>query len=820
MRRSIWLFLGALGLLWSGCSDDTGTYTPLTGGKITGQGVGEECADNKLCRAGLVCTDDICELSGAGVAGDACAASGECADGLYCSVPDGKCAEAGSVAAGGACSAEADCAYGLSCGARGFGGVCGASGAGDLGAACMTAADCLGGLGCGPQGKCASGPAALPTPFAGVDCEASRMDSGPARVYFEVPEDPAAVTEFYRLPYPNDIRLREGRPDLRGHATPGPGVVGFDVVKTYIDAIQAGQTGFGLNHATFLRASADLDFGTLNANGDTPTLYMMDITPTSPGYNTRPVLSWQAISGSGSNGRYICQNWVAVRPVWGRPLAPRTTYAVVLTTAVKAGDMNLTQDEDFKAMVAGSAPSAPHLKRAWDAYAPLRAWMADKQVDPASIAGAAVFTTGDPWALLRELPGVVGAQAPAASELVRCDADVASPCDDGLAGEAKRRGCFAAAQGFDEVQGKLALPIVQDGEAPYLEAGGDVKVVGGKPAIARTEQVCAAMTVPKEEPPAEGWPVLIYAHGTGGSYRSHVDDVAALVSKLDGAAGATTGMITIGWDQVQHATRRGDSTLEPEPLVFNYANPAAARGNFIQGAADIHAVVAYAASLEIPAARSPTGRAIKADPSKIWLMGHSQGGTTAPLAAPFNPQIKGVVLSGAGGGLTLALLGKTAPVASKQGLQLALQDPDVGEGHPVLSLIQGYFEAVDPVNYGQFMGAAQIEGVTTPKHVLHIYGVGDTYTPPSGMKALARAMRAAYLNPILDMFEGGGVALVDNTVKSNTSVGGARYTVAGKQYAPQGYDGHFVIFRDAAARADLVRFLTTALLDDAPTLGQ
>jgi dienelactone hydrolase/acid stress-induced BolA-like protein IbaG/YrbA len=637
-------------------------------------------------------------------------------------------------------------------------------------------------------------------------------------VYFEVPEDPAAVTEFYRLPYPNDIRLRDGKPDLRGHVTPGPGALGFDIVKTYIDAVQAGQTGFGLNHATYLRTSATLDFDTLNANGEDATLYMVNLTPGSPDYNKRPVISWQAVGGTGSNGRYICQNWVAVRPVWGRPLLPQTTYAVVMTSGIKTEDgAAVGQDEHFKLMIAASAPTAPHLKRAWDAYAPLRAWMADKQIAADSIAGAAVFTTGDPWAALRTLPQIVAAAPPAASELVRCDADVTSPCDDGLEGEAHTRGCFGAQAGFDEVQGKLELPIVQRGQAPYLTEGGDV---AQPPRVERREQVCMAMTVPKGEAPGAGWPVLVYAHGTGGNYRSHVGDVAGQVSAMMGADGASVGMITIGWDQVQHATRRGDSVLSPEPLVFNYGNPAGARGNFIQGAADLHAVVEYVAGLEIPAERSPTGRAIKADPSKIWIMGHSQGGTTAPLAAPFNAKVKGVVLSGAGGGLTLALLNKTSPVSSKQGLQIALQDPDVGEWHPVLSLIQGYFEAVDPINYAYHLGSTRIDGQTYPGHVFHIYGVGDTYTPPVGMKALARAMRAAYLNPILEMFDGGGVALVDGKIKLNASAGGTRYTVAGRQYAAQGYDGHFVTFRNAQAKADLVRFLVTGLLGDGPQLGE
>ena len=56
----------------------------------------------------------------------------------------------------------------------------------------------------------------------------------------------------------------------------------------------------------------------------------------------------------------------------------------------------------------------------------------------------------------------------------------------------------------------------------YVDWGSD-----GKPAPVRTESLRVAITVPEGPMPAGGWPVVLYAHGTGGSYLSFVSDGTA-----------------------------------------------------------------------------------------------------------------------------------------------------------------------------------------------------------------------------------------------------------------------------------------------------
>ena len=64
-------------------------------------------------------------------------------------------------------------------------------------------------------------------PFA--NCERSYAENGDFRVYFEKPPEAIFIDdpdlgedfEFYRLPFPNDMRVNDGEISLKGHFEPG-----------------------------------------------------------------------------------------------------------------------------------------------------------------------------------------------------------------------------------------------------------------------------------------------------------------------------------------------------------------------------------------------------------------------------------------------------------------------------------------------------------------------------------------------------------------------------------------------------------------------
>src|SRR5690349_17587973 len=148
-------------------------------------------------------------------------------------------------------------------------------------------------------------------------------------------------------------------------------------------------------------------------------------------------------------------------------------------------------------------------------------------------------------------------------------------------------------------------------------------------------------------------------------------------------------MATLGYDGVLHGPRRGASTRPATELVYNFFNPEAARGNSLQGAADLFAL---ARAIEgFPSTLIP---GVALDPGKLALYGHSQGGNAAANAAGFEPLYGATVLSGTGGTLVFTLLKKTQPTNIAGLIPLVLNEK-VDETNPVINLLQMYFDRAD-----------------------------------------------------------------------------------------------------------------------------
>ncbi|MFK7992335.1 MAG: hypothetical protein AB8I08_40315, partial [Sandaracinaceae bacterium] len=508
------LVAASLGLVLGGCSCDFFDSGDMDGGPMAMGGVGAPCVDTNECRAGLVCgMDAVCEPAGTGMEGSVCTLTGDCGENLYC---DGsrQCAMAGEAAEGESCETIADCEAGLLCALSGFGFACRPAGDGDLGADCVVDGDCLAGLSClslEGTASCQSGPildqdggtGTLPPrlpPWTGVTC--AEEDEGPARAYFEVPrfEEDA---DFYRLPFPNDVRRTDVGLDLRGHPTPGT-ALDIDVFGRHLDAAAEDLDGFATNPVVYFRFSRGFDFDSANAE----RVWLVDITPDSPDFGRNIARSW--FSTSGRLTRYICPNWLAMRRGHGAPLRPGTTYAAFLTDGIEvaeAGAGVFARDAEFEAVMGSNRPSDEAVGRAWDIYAPLREWLAmPESPAPSSVINAAVFTTQTASAApARIRQAVRAADAPTISDLTLCEEGVTSPCDDGGA-----RACGAANDDFHELHARITLPQFQQGTPPYLEpeAGGGMSLDGsGVPVVQRSESVCMVVTIPKDTPaPAEGFP--------------------------------------------------------------------------------------------------------------------------------------------------------------------------------------------------------------------------------------------------------------------------------------------------------------------------
>ena len=827
MRTHLLLTLVVVSSLGACSKTDKGDGgVPDAGPLPTGVGLGGPCANMTECRSGLTCgVGKTCVPSGAVIQGGSCILSAECTLGNYCTQL-GACAPSGTQVAGGTCSGEADCGSGLLCAQDGLTGVCQAAGLGDINRGCLAATDCMAGLLC-LRGLCTKG-------YLGVK---SLLACGTAqeltpKIYFHVPRatDPTTSMDFYQLPFPNDIRIKTGKVNLTGHPRPGATLLSFDVVDRYISAIEAEATGFGANQAMYVRFSRMID--TTLFPGDCGAS-LVDITPTSPTYGFNVGLSCVA---SNASANYICGPYMWLRPNLGSSLRPGTTYALLVRKAIVDTLGNpFGADDDFLAMLAATPPASAELTAAYGAYQPLRDYVAAGKAVATDLATAAVFTVQkyeDPMAGIAT--AVAAAPAPQLTALVRCDDPTAiSPCDDGKTGAAHVRGCLpadAASTAYTTYQGTLALPAFQKGKPPYLEPtdGGNIEYdLTGTAAVQRSEQVCFSLTVPKGTPPVTGWPLVVYGHGTGGSYRSIVDlgladDLAGGLAPaglgygIDGGVASATPvpLAVLGFDGVMHGTRNGGSTKAVGELVYNFLNPAAARDNGLQAAADLLAIPRGLDSF--------AGLGITLDRNRLSLYGHSQGGNAAALVAARQSAYGTIVMSGTGGTLIYTLLGKTKPINIPAVLPYLLGEADsttVDASHPVLNLMQMYFERSDSVNFARRLFTEPLADMT-PHHILHVYGTNDTYSVVPTERAYALAANFKVAPPGIDAF-GLDPAKPGPPFSNNEFFGRVgKLTALQIQYAPTAtYDGHFVSTQNPSARAAIQEMLVTAARDGIPTVS-
>lgn len=796
----------------SGADGGTGNRSadggdPSEGGTGSGTraGVGEACSEDSHCRDGLRCENDACAPSGTAGKGEPCTIARECEDGQCVA---GTCQEAGDGEADAPCESDGDCQVGLRCVMQGLAASCQPEGDADVGAECEASTDCFAGLQC-VQGRCAQPPPGSPfggLPFPGDEC-APKADP-PVRAYFEVPGAPDADEhDFFRLPFPNDVRVTNRGLDLDGFPTPGAGVLGFDAVARYVEALE-GERGFGTDPTVYFRFSNWIDPDSLREG----TVHFVDVTPGADEYGDDVWGGWMY---SSEKTRYICDSWIAIRRPRGVPLTPGHVYAVYLTTAVvdTNGDP-VVRAPNLEAVLAEEEPDDATLRRAHRVFEPFREYLAAEDIDPDTILNATVFTVADvrePMAQLAD--AVLAADVPTATEWTLCDAGVESPCPqrDG------NRGCQAANDAFDEYHALVELPIFQEGTPPYAtpQAGGGIVT----DAPVRTEPVCLSLTVPKAPMPEDGWPLVVFAHGTGGSFRSHVrPEVAGALSDAPVPGGDRVRFAVLGIDQVAHGPRRRTSKAEPDQLFFNFVNPAAARGNPLQGAADQLALARFAAELDV----TVDGTRIAIDPTRLFFFGHSQGSTHGSLMLPYSDAYKAAVLSGNGASLHESLRHKTSPTNVAALFPFVLGDPDAAQpdlavNHPVLALLQQWIDPADPLNFARALADEPIEP-HAPRHVFQTYGLRDTFSPPTTLEAFALAGRFAWVeNSGFEPDPIGWLEPVEAPLAGNRN----QVTLGVRQYEPRaGSDGHFVVFDVEQANADVVRFFAMAASGEVPQIGE
>jgi hypothetical protein len=625
-------------------------------------------------------------------------------------------------------------------------------------------------------------------------------DTPEVQALFAIPADPAELQNetFFDQPFPSDLRKDGGKVITKGWPYGRA-----QLLQLYADSIDRKLDGFSPVAAGFLRFSAPIDPATLPADPGASVLegsgvQLVDIDPASPTLGERHPIRVQFRA---EEGVYIQPNTLAYIPALGFPLLPKHRYALVVTTAVKgaAGGRVGPSDALAAALAGGAAPGADVLGPAADALEAAR-------IPSASIVHLAVFTTNDP---AEELMATAAA-LPSQIEAPTADPDAWTVLDEG--------------SDYLELGGVYGpSPNYQAGTIPFTQYGDGGNFVigeGGAAEVQGTFDARFSLMVPRAAScpmPAGGYPLVLYAHGTGGNYRSYARDST-------GEALARKCMATMGVDQIFHGTRPGtpDNTASIELLFFNFQNPDAARTNIRQSALDEvqRARIVGEGQLEVPAAVAEGGAAVRFDPNRIYFFGHSQGSLNGPLFMAASDYASGGVLSGASSYITVTLLEKTEPTPSVAGLVTGVflglkgdEPEEVDLFHPALSLAQLIEDPVDSISYARLLAR---DPILAPKSVLVTEGIapdgkGDSYAPPRGCEALAMGMGIPIQEPVVRFPPDAAWGGLERVTISASGLGGnlpkGTSGVLAQWAPPADSDGHFVIFDVPAAQGQAAQFL-------------
>ncbi len=567
------------------------------------------------------------------------------------------------------------------------------------------------------------------------------------------------------------------------------------ILRSYLDEIQENWPGFGTNSGIFVRfENAPFDArlpGPAASVSDTSTVLLINIDPDHPTFGDRiPLeLNWRP-----NGSTFLPSQTLVAMPVSGFTLHPATTYGLALSS--KFGGWSLHRAEWFRdRLEAADAAGLESLYRSGE----LPFW---------PVAGA-IFTTQDPVSGLADAADVV-ANWPEPPRTVTWQTTGSS-------------GSCRLVEAFVEV---LSF---QQGDKPYTLDGGNWRFDDNGPVTAGTDRVRTIIAVPSAAMPDTGWPTLLMSHGTGSDADSWTRTrCSATQGDFDRRNCqqelCRAGIASVSSEQPLHGTRLPpDAPLDESILTFNLFNILAIRDNIRQGAADLVSVSRWLRDLDAPASQFPLAERFRINPDRFLFMGHSQGTNAGIPYLAVQPGVhQAAVLSGASGGLALALLYKTLPVNIPALVEAAIGSwSDYDLFHPALSLFQTFAESADTLNYARYIQGPGIrsDSAARPLHLFVSEGLTDEHTPPQLLEALAVNLDVEWAGPGLapiDQFD-----LLDpprrpinDELSGNRNIDGTTVTSVLRQYP----EDHFAAFDNPDAGADLLQFLIDAAQGKTPAV--
>ncbi len=646
------------------------------------------------------------------------------------------------------------------------------------------------------------------------DGEIPRGAAGPVSSIFVVPSELGELDQqtFFDQPWPSDLR-READGSVRFVGFPNPRE--RPILDVYVESMAGVLDGFSPVAAGYLRFTGPLERASLPATPrdaleETSSLALLDIDPRSPEHGQRKLVAWEF---RGSAGVYYPANTLAFMPPLGYPLRRSTRYALVVTDAVRAqGGGSVGRAPDLDAVLSAE-PASGALETARGALSDAVDEVERAGIARDAIVHLAVFTTNDPVAPVEAIRDWVRSSYPAptvdAASLTREDPRGTVDVFEGTYGPSP-----------DFQAGTVPFGAYGDGGA--LSFGSD-----GVPIVERELSLRFALAVPNATScpePATGYPIVLYAHGTGGDY------LTMFGSNHEAENLGARCIATMSINQIFHGDRLPPNSGTPDILFFNVLNPVAGRANAAQSAVDLvqQARLFTETRFTLPASVSGRGAPIAFDGSKLGFFGHSQGGINGPIFLAVDDQARGGMLSGSASMLTITLLEKTEPIDVPDLIRTQFLDLSESEAseldlfHPALSLAQTIVDPADPIHYVRAIALEPRAGFA-PKSLFMTEGVnpdgrGDSYAPPHGIEVQAVAAglppEEPLIHPIAELPWGNlrPVSIPSEGLAGNLGDGRASGALA-QWRAADADDGHFVIYDIPAAMQQATLFVKN-FMDD------
>jgi hypothetical protein len=354
--------------------------------------------------------------------------------------------------------------------------------------------------------------------------------------------------------------------------------------------------------------------------------------------------------------------------------------------------------------------------------------------------------------------------------------------------------------------GQVALAQMQQGAPPFNDDDSGGFAPNGE--LQRHEWVDFSLTIPRGRAPSDGWPIVVYGHGTGGDRFSGVCGFAGCESFHLANAGAA--MLAVA--EPLHAGREGYVAGAENILTFNFFNPSAGRDNWRQSALEKVQLLTLAQHLRV---RTDDGD-VAFDPSKLGYLGHSQGGIVGALLMGIDNRMLASMLSGAGAGFAESIVYKVdPPPAIIDILRTALgidADEPIDEFHPLMAVLQEIADVSDPINYG---AAWRHQRGRTP-NLLITAGLDDMYTPVQTQRGLIVGFGVPIVEPVEQRWPGYDLLNFDSPPSpargTLTADDGTPVTAGAAQFADA---GHFAIYETSRGRRLIETFFASAFAGDA-----